>query len=219
MAGLSFGGHEFVALAPGAMFWPGRRALIVADLHLEKASWYARAGQMLPPYDSAATLEALARLIARHAAGEVWVLGDSFHDGDGPARLPACASERLRTMVGGVAWTWITGNHDDASAGALGGRVLDEALVDGIMMRHRADPADHRPELSGHYHPKWRVAGRSRTVSRRCFVQGQTRIILPAFGALAGGLNAAATPIRALAGPMASALVPIRDGLLRFPIG
>src|ERR1044072_4314979 len=84
MPGLSFGGHEFLAIAPGAMVWPGRRALIVADLHLEKASWYAKAGQMLPPYDSAATLDALARLIARHAVREVWVLGDSFHDGDGP---------------------------------------------------------------------------------------------------------------------------------------
>jgi len=133
--------------------------------------------------------------------------------------LPACAGERLRSLVRGVAWTWITGNHDDASAGALGGDVLDEALVDGIMLRHRADPGDCRPELSGHYHPKWRVAGRSRTVSRRCFVQGETRVILPAFGALAGGLNAAAPPIRALIGPMASALVPVRDGLLRFPIG
>ena len=216
---LIFGGHAFLALAPGALFWPGRRALIVADLHLEKASWYAKGGQMLPPYDSAATLDALERLIARHAAREVWVLGDSFHDGDGPARLPACAGERLRSLVRGVAWTWITGNHDDASAGALGGDVPDEALVDGIMLRHRADPGDCRPELSGHYHPKWRVAGRSRTVSRRCFVQGETRVILPAFGALAGGLNAAAPPIRALIGPMASALVPVRDGLLRFPIG
>jgi metallophosphoesterase superfamily enzyme len=50
-------------------------------------------------------------------------------------------------------------------------------------------------------------------------VQGQNRIILPAFGALAGGLFAHAPVIRALVGPVASALVPVRDRLLRFPIG
>lgn len=218
MTGLSFGGHEFLALSQGALFWPARQALIVADLHLEKASWYAQAGQMLPPYDSLATLDALERLITQHEAREVWVLGDSFHDVEGPARLPVAASARLRRMIGGVCWTWITGNHDGGSAGLLGGRVIEDMAVDGIMLRHRAEPGEAQPELSGHYHPKWRVAGRSRTVSRRCFVQGETRIILPAFGALAGGLYAGAPPIRALTGPIASALVPVRSGLLRFPI-
>jgi DNA ligase-associated metallophosphoesterase len=215
---LSFGGHEFLALAQGALFWPARGALIVADLHLEKASWYARAGQMLPPYDSLATLDALERLVHRHGPREIWVLGDSFHDPDGPARLLGAAQARLRGLTGRTAWTWITGNHDDDSAGLLGGRTVDEAAVDGIIMRHRALAHERRPELSGHYHPKWRVAARSRMVSRRCFVQGETRVILPAFGALTGGLNAGAPPIRDLAGPIASALVPVRNGLLRFPI-
>ena len=218
MASLCLGGHEFLALAQGALFWPARDALIVADLHLEKASWYAQAGQMLPPYDSLATLDALERLVDAQDAREVWVLGDSFHDAEGPARLPADARARLCGLIARLDWTWITGNHDAASAGALGGAVVEETAIDGIIMRHRAHPGDGRPELSGHYHPKWRVAGRSRTVSRRCFVQGQTRVILPAFGALAGGLNACDPAIRALAGPFAAALVPVRGGLLRFPI-
>ncbi|MFT3964890.1 MAG: ligase-associated DNA damage response endonuclease PdeM [Sphingobium sp.] len=219
MARLSFGGHIFLALGEGALFWPGRRALILADLHLEKASWYARGGQMLPPYDSLATLDRLEALIARHDAREIWMLGDSFHDPDGPGRLPPEVAARLRGLVGRVDWTWITGNHDDGSGGALGGRVLVEADVGGLLLRHRADPADARPELSGHYHPKWRVGARGRMVSRRCFVQGETRMILPAFGALAGGLHAHAPVIRALAGPVGYALVPVRDRLLRFPIG
>ena len=218
MASLCFGGHQFLALAQGALFWPARDALIVADLHLEKASWYARAGQMLPPYDSLATLDNLERLVDERDAREVWVLGDSFHDIEGPARLRGAARARLSALIARLDWTWITGNHDAASAGALGGVVIEEAAVDGIIMRHRAHPDESRPELSGHYHPKWRVAGRSRTVSRRCFVQGETRVILPAFGALAGGLNAGAPAIRALAGPLAAALVPVRGGLLRFPI-
>lgn len=219
MARLSFCGHDFLALGEGALFWPDRRALILADLHLEKASWYARGGQMLPPYDSLATLDRLEALMDRHAARELWMLGDSFHDPEGPARLPVAVAARLKGLVSGVDWTWITGNHDDGSGGALGGRVLAEAAVDGVMLRHQADPADARPELSGHYHPKWRVGARGRMVSRRCFVQGETRMILPAFGALAGGLYAHAPAICALAGPVACAIIPVKDRLLRFPIG
>lgn len=219
MAQLGFGGQHFMALGEGALFWPGRGALVLADLHLEKASWYARGGQMLPPYDSLATLDRLEILIARHDAREVWMLGDSFHDEEGPGRLPPEVVARLRALVDQVAWTWITGNHDEGSAGMLGGAVMEEASVDGIMLRHRADPDDGRPELSGHFHPKWCIPGRGRSVSRRCFVQGDNRIILPAFGALAGGLIAHAPAIRALAGPVACALVPVRDRLLRFPIG
>ncbi|MET0239357.1 MAG: ligase-associated DNA damage response endonuclease PdeM [Sphingobium sp.] len=219
MGRVSFGGHIFAALGEGALFWPDRGALILADLHLEKASWYARGGQMLPPYDSLATLDRLELLIERHGARELWMLGDSFHDEEGPRRLPADVAARLRGLTARIAWTWITGNHDADSAGAVGGAVMEEALIDGILLRHRADPADARPELSGHYHPKWRVGGRGKSVSRRCFVQGESRMILPAFGALAGGLHAHAPAIRALAGRAACALVPVRDRVLRFPIG
>ena len=63
MVRFSFAGHPFAAFAQGALFMPARRALIVADLHLEKASWFARAGQMLPPYDSRATLAELTALV------------------------------------------------------------------------------------------------------------------------------------------------------------
>ena len=60
----SFAGVELMALPQGALFWPARRALLVADLHFEKASFFARLGQMLPPYDSIATLADLAAIVA-----------------------------------------------------------------------------------------------------------------------------------------------------------
>ena len=55
-----FAGQQFRMLADRALFWPRHGALIVADLHLEKASWYAAHGQPLPPYDSHDTLDRLA---------------------------------------------------------------------------------------------------------------------------------------------------------------
>jgi DNA ligase-associated metallophosphoesterase len=218
MVRFTFSGHELVALPQGALFWPARKALLVADLHLEKASWFARFGQMLPPYDSIATLADLTALSASTGADEIWCLGDSFHDTKGCDRLPARAREMLSTLTASVRWTWITGNHDPGIADHCGGDVVEEALVDGLLLRHEADPTEPRPELSGHFHPKLRVHHRGRNISRRCFVATERKLILPAFGALTGGLDAGHPEIVRAVGGRAEALVPLADRLLRFPL-
>ncbi len=205
-----------LALPQGALFWPAREALLVADLHLEKASWFARLGQMLPPYDSMATLSDLAALVASTGAREVWCLGDSFHDREGCERLPARARESLVALTAATEWTWIIGNHDPAFPDRCGGRIVEEEEVDGLVLRHEADPAETRPELSGHFHPKLRVTHRGRLVSRRCFVATARKLILPAFGSLTGGLDARHPEIIRAAGAPAEALVPVADRLLRF---
>ena len=186
MVPFSFAGHDLFALAQGALFWPARRALLVADLHFEKASWFAARGQMLPPYDSIATLTALTAVVESTQAAEIWCLGDSFHDSAGCDRLPADASAMLRALTATRRWTWITGNHDVALIDRCGGEVVDEAVIDGLVLRHEAERGEARPELSGHFHPKFRVTVRGRHVSRRCFVATATKLILPAFGSLTG---------------------------------
>jgi DNA ligase-associated metallophosphoesterase len=218
MVRFSFCGHELMALPQGALFWPARRALLVADLHLEKASWFAKSGQMLPPYDSIATLADLSALAAATDAAEIWCLGDSFHDRAGCDRLPAEARALLTALTGGTRWTWITGNHDIGFADHCGGAIVEEAEVDGLLLRHEAEPGEARPELSGHFHPKLRLHLRGRLVSRRCFVATERKLILPAFGALTGGLDAHHPEIVRAVGEGAQALVPVRDRLLRFPI-
>jgi DNA ligase-associated metallophosphoesterase len=218
MVRFSFSDHELMALPQGALFWPARRALLVADLHLEKASWFARLGQMLPPYDTLATLSDLTALAASCQAEEIWCLGDSFHDRHGCDRLPAKAREMLTGLTATTRWTWITGNHDPGIADHCGGAVVDEAEVDGLLLRHEADPSEPRPELSGHFHPKLRITHRGRQVSRRCFVATERKLILPAFGALTGGLDAGHPEIVRAVGPKAEALIPVADRLLRFPL-
>lgn len=218
MVPFSFAGHSLRALAGGALFWPARSALIVADLHFEKASWFARHGQFLPPYDSRATLAVLSRLVETSGAREVWCLGDSFHDREGAVRLEAVARAALTALTSARRWVWITGNHDADVADPLGGEIRAEVEVDGLVLRHEADPLDPRPELSGHYHPKLRVNLRGRSVSRRCFVVSERKLILPAFGALTGGLDAGHPEIRRAVGARAEALVALDDRLLRFPI-
>jgi DNA ligase-associated metallophosphoesterase len=218
MVRFSFCGHVLMALPQGALFWPDRRALLVADLHLEKASWFARLGQMLPPYDSIATLADLTALAVSTGAEEIWCLGDSFHDRHGCDRLPARARDMLVALTGATRWTWITGNHDPGIADHCGGDIVEEAEVDGLLLRHEADPAEPRPELSGHFHPKLRIHHRGRQVSRRCFVATERKLILPAFGSLTGGLDAGHPEIVRAVGPKAEALVPVADRLLRFPL-
>ena len=218
MVPLSFAGQDFLATPEGALHWPAEQALLVADLHLEKASWFARLGQFLPPYDSLATLQALQRDVGRSAVKRLYCLGDSFHDRLGCDRLPAAARDLLASMTSRLDWVWIVGNHDIGFIDHCGGRIEEMCEVRGIVLRHEAEEGDPRPEMSGHFHPKLRMSLRGRHVSRRCYVAGATKLILPAYGAFTGGLDAGHPEIVKKVGPGASALVPSSNRLLRFPI-
>jgi uncharacterized protein len=218
MVPFSFAGHDFLASPEGALFWPAQEALLVADLHLEKASWFARLGQMLPPYDSLATLTALKREIDATEVRRLYCLGDSFHDKFGCDRLSGAARDLLISLTARLDWVWIVGNHDAGFIDHCGGRIEEECEVGGIVLRHEAVERDPRPEMSGHFHPKLRLSLRGRSVSRRCFVASATKLILPAYGAFTGGLDAGHPEIVKKVGPSASALVPSKDRLLRFPI-
>ena len=222
--GLSRGGH-----LGGALFWPRENALLVADLHLEKASFYARHGQMLPPYDSRATLERVALAIRETGARRVFCLGDNFHDNDGPARLEPHAAGMLAALTRATDWVWITGNHDAgidraAMENVAGGTLADELAVGGVILRHRAKAGETAPELSGHYHPKLRLVQRGRRIARACLVASANadggRMILPAFGALTGGMDAGDPAILAALQPAAAidAIVPAGARLARFAL-
>src|SRR5262249_21203571 len=134
MVPFSFAGETFEATPDGGLFWPAQNALLFADLHLEKASWFARLGQFLPPYDSHATLTALAREVEHTGATRLFCLGDSFHDAAGCERLPASARELLCELTGRLDWTWIVGNHDPGFADHCGGRLAEEVELGGIIL-------------------------------------------------------------------------------------
>lgn len=219
---LYFGEHRFVTAGDAALYWPTQRMLLVADLHLEKASSYARNGQMLPPYDSLATLEELNALTKAYDIRRVVCLGDNFHDSQGEARLSGKSVTLLRTLTACHDWIWITGNHDPALEALWGGTSVIQYDVDGIMLRHQAEPNYATPEISGHFHPKLRVPAGRRLIPRRCFVASACKLVFPAFGALTGGMDAAeaallAQPALAYSG-QAEALIPTLTKLIRFPL-
>lgn len=195
---IAVNGAVFQADHRGALYWPQRGLLAVADLHFEKGSSYARSAQFLPPYDTAATLAKLEESLQRFRPRQVVCLGDSFHDGGGPARMPEAARAKLAGMMTGRDWVWIAGNHDPALPEELGGRILEELTEGGIVFRHQALERSAPGELSGHFHPKATVRRRGRSISLRCFAGDGARLILPSFGAYTGGLDVSAPEIRGL---------------------
>jgi len=212
MVPFSFAGDEWLLGEAGAVCWPRGQALLVADLHLEKASFFAGHGQLLPPYDSRETLARVAAAIRASGARRVFCLGDSFHDGDGPERLESHAAGMLDALIRAVDWVWISGNHDPRLPPGIGGTVVAEASLGGMVLRHRARPGSSEVELSGHFHPRLRLTHRGRRISRPCLVTSARRMILPAFGALTGGMDAADPAIVAALQPASAIDALVRAG-------
>lgn len=209
-----------VVLDPsGALWLPNSRTLVVADLHLEKGSAFARRGMMLPPYDSSATLTLLWQVAARRDPRRVICLGDSFHDCGGYERLCADDRQRLEVMQAGREWVWVTGNHDHTLPTEIHGDIVAELALGGLLFRHEPEAGAAPGEVAGHLHPAAKVRGQGRSVRRRAFATDGVRLVLPAFGVLAGGLNVLD---RAFAALFAAEIRPARavligDGRL-FPV-
>lgn len=182
-------GVSVLADPAGVLYWPEHGLLAVADLHLEKGSSYARRGIFLPPYDTAATLARLGGLIVRYAPRVVVALGDSFHDGGGPARLLRGDRATLAALQRGRDWIWVAGNHDPKPAENIGGGFAATLGIGALTFRHEPTRGAVVGEISGHLHPVARVSRRGRTVSRRCFATDGRRMVVPALGSYAGGLN------------------------------
>jgi DNA ligase-associated metallophosphoesterase len=186
---ITVAGVTLVADLAGALYWPEEQLLVVSDLHLEKGSSFAARGILLPPYDTASTLERLAAMLSRHAVRVVVALGDNFHDGGGPARLTAADRTSLFALQRGRDWIWMAGNHDPDPADNIGGAFAISLSLGPLSFRHEPTPQANPGEITGHLHPVARVSRRGRTLTRRCFVSDENRLVMPAFGAYAGGLN------------------------------
>lgn len=197
---LILNGALLAADLSGALWWEDRRALVVADLHLEKGSAFAERGRMLPPYDTAATLRRLAEVLRRLSPRLVICLGDSFHDRRAAGRLSPPDRDHLGQLMSGREWVWIAGNHDPHPPAGWGGAVADSLTLGSLVFRHEAAFGPAAGEISGHYHPKAAISVRSRRISARCFVHDGSRLILPAFGAYTGGLGVLDPAITGLMG-------------------
>ena len=126
-------------------------------------------------------------------------------DLDAMRALEDGARAMLSTLMGGRRWIWIEGNHD-AGPVELGGTHLATLSEGPLRFRHIALPGA-RGEISGHYHPKARVALQSRSITRACFLRDESRLILPAYGTYTGGLHCHSEPLCRLMGDGAQAIL------------
>ena len=213
-------GARLSALPTGALFWAAEGCLAVSDLHLGRSERYARrAGALLPPYEVEDTLARLDADIAACRPRTVICLGDSFDDAEAAA-LDERAALWLARMMAGRRWIWIAGNHDPGPV-TFAGELRAELALGPLVFRHEALPGAAGPgtagEISGHFHPKASVATSARRISGRCFVTDGRRIVLPALGAYAGGLDVLDPAIAGLMRRRFTVFLLGRDRLFAFP--
>lgn len=202
-------GAVLSALPSGALHWPEQGVLVVSDLHLGKSERIARrSGTLLPPYEVTETLSRLDADIATTAPRLVICLGDSFDDLEA-SELADEHSLWLARLKAGRRWVWIEGNHDPGPV-ALGGEHRAELMLGPLTFRHIA-LLGAEGEVSGHYHPKMRLAGQS----RRCFLYDRARVILPAYGTYTGGLS---SDDLAFSGLMQDGAMAILTGRKALPV-
>ncbi len=216
-ASIQLAGHRLLLDPAGALWWPERQLLAVADLHLEKGSACAARGHLVPPWDTRVTLDKLALLLRRYAPRTVLALGDSFHDSAGAGRLMAADAARLHAMATAHDFVWLLGNHDPLPPPGMPGDTAEWWEAGGIVFRHEAGGGAF--EVCGHHHPKASVATRAQTVTRPCFVASPQRLMLPAFGAYTGGLDVRHPAIARLFPREARAFLLGRDRLFTFALG
>lgn len=187
---VTLGGRAFLAHPEGALIAPDERVLVVADLHFEKGSAFAERGRgLLPPYDTAITLLRLARLIARYSPRVVVSLGDAFHDVRAGARIDEADAIALRALQSGRDFVWVAGNHDPVLPEGIAGHARADFALGDVVFRHEPTAGGASSVVAGHLHPAARVRIRGRSIRRRAFVSDGRTLVLPAFGAYAGGLN------------------------------
>lgn len=210
---------ERLMLDPGGFAaWPAQRLLAVADLHLEKGSAFATRGRMVPPYDTRETLEKLALALRRWKPARLVLLGDSFHDRAGSARLCTADAATLARLCAGIEVVWVLGNHDPVAPDGLPGIAVEEWKLGPLTFRHIARPGA-AGELSGHWHPKASMPTRAGHVTRPCFLADARRLLLPAFGAYTGGLDITDPAVAALFPRGGRAFLLGAERLFSFPTG
>jgi DNA ligase-associated metallophosphoesterase len=182
-------GHAMRPLAAGALYWEAEDTLLVADLHLEKGAAFAALGMLIPPYDTRTTLQRLGKVIREVEPSRVVALGDSFHRSELAENLAAEDLKILTRLQQGREWYWICGNHDPFLPPCVGGTVCTTLTICGVTLRHEPSGNELSREIAGHLHPVARIARRGAVIRRRCFATDGNRLVMPAFGAYAGGLN------------------------------
>ena len=186
---IELAGEEVHLLAERAVWWPARRTLLVADLHIGKEETFRRAGIAMPQAVLDETLGRLGLITAVTGAERLVVIGDLIHGRVGLSDAVVGQFGRWRESFPGRI-ELVVGNHDrhvKAMPTEWRIEVRDEEEGDGPF-RYRHEPRESSQpglefEWSGHLHPTVRLAG----VAMPAFVVSSRAAILPAFTSFSRG--------------------------------
>lgn len=174
-----------------AVYWPAQRCLIIADLHLGKATYFRQHGIPIPAQVAKRDLARLSRLVQHYQPTSLLINGDFFH---------ASANDEIELFA-----TWRTahptldimlvrGNHDRLAARHY--QEMDITLFNTDVrigeLNFVHDPAHIKDDglysLCGHIHPGVTLREGRQILRLPCYVANQYRMVLPAFS-LFTGLN------------------------------
>ncbi|MEO7430560.1 MAG: ligase-associated DNA damage response endonuclease PdeM [Dokdonella sp.] len=184
---LPIAGESMVLDARRALFWPERRWLMVADLHLGKASLLRQAGAAIPRGTTTRDLARLGALIDDYRPDRVIVLGDLIHGAERAAAPWLDTLGEWREQHAAVELVLVAGNHDrHMPLAALGFAIQNEIAAKPFLLRHAPDQASTLHVLGGHVHPGIVMRDGRTRLRLPAFWISANRSVLPAFGSLCG---------------------------------
>jgi DNA ligase-associated metallophosphoesterase len=184
----------FVASPAGTLWWPRRRTLLVADLHLGKPAAFRAAFVPVPDGACGRDLARLSEHIERLTPARLVVLGDLLHARSARTRETLVELASWRRRHDALKVLLIRGNHDQHAGDPwdeLRFRVVDEPARepdDGrVMFAHHPEAAmDGALTLCGHLHPAATLVGAVSSRRAPCYWIRAASIVLPAFGSFTG---------------------------------
>jgi len=184
---LTIADESFLLLPQKAIVRTNDKTLIIADLHLGKATHFRKAGIPVSDEVFKTDLNKIELLVNQHEIENVWVLGDFFHSNSNSewARFQQwLASSTIKK------WTIIPGNHDKSTLSEPISNKMEivetHILFNDIIYCHEFQE-NTLPVISGHIHPGISLKGNGKqNLQIPCFYQHGINLLLPAFGSFTG---------------------------------
>ncbi|MEN8789425.1 MAG: ligase-associated DNA damage response endonuclease PdeM [Flavobacteriaceae bacterium] len=178
--------HQFELHPTGALFWPGKKTLLISDVHLGKVTHFRKFGAAVPPSLIRKNFELLDSVMDEFMPSHLYFLGDLFHS------YLNNEWQLFENWVAGKSEdiTLVTGNHDIISPlkyESIGIVSTEEYVVENFYFTHEPSRKTGMFNISGHIHPAVRLKGKGRqSIKLPCFFKSQDQMILPAFGKFTG---------------------------------
>ena len=188
---IEISGERLTLLADKALWWPARKTLLVADVHLGKVETFQRYAIPLPSGSTQHDLQRLSQLIDVTSAERLVVLGDLIHAKAAHTLFVHQQIQRWRDAHADLKILVVQGNHDRHAGDvppAWRFVSTDELHEDApFVYAHYPQEHEHGYVFAGHLHPGIELRGQGKQIIKQpCFWVRPRYMVLPAFGSFTG---------------------------------